>query len=49
MARNVTVKADPNAPGVTEMLARFVAEHPARGWSDAVDRERIQSISSEHR
>ncbi len=46
MARNVTVKADPNAPGVTEMLARFVAEHPARGWSDAVDREAHRTFAN---
>jgi len=46
MARNVTVKADPNAPGVSEMLARFVAEHPARGWSDAVDREAHRTFAN---
>ena len=39
MARNTTVTADPNAPPVTRTLARFVATHPSRGWSDAVDHE----------
>jgi 2-methylcitrate dehydratase PrpD len=39
MARNTQVQADPNAPPVTRQLAEFVAGHPSRGWSDAVDRE----------
>jgi 2-methylcitrate dehydratase PrpD len=39
MARNTRVAADPNAPPVTMTLAEFVATHPSRGWSDAVDRE----------
>jgi 2-methylcitrate dehydratase PrpD len=39
MARNTQVAADHNAPPVTQILARFVAEHPSRGWSDAVDHE----------
>ena len=39
MARNTKVAADPNAPPVTRQLAKFVATHPSRGWSDAVDRE----------
>jgi 2-methylcitrate dehydratase PrpD len=39
MARNTQVTADPNAPPVTRQLAEFVATHPSRGWSDAVDRE----------
>ncbi|NBU45351.1 MAG: MmgE/PrpD family protein, partial [Betaproteobacteria bacterium] len=28
-----------NAPPITQTLARFVATHPSRGWSDAVDHE----------
>ena len=28
MARNQSVKADANAPGVTEMMARFAVNHP---------------------
>ena len=39
MARNTQVAADPNAPPITQLLARFVATHPSRGWSDAVDHE----------
>ena len=39
MARNTQVSADPHAPPVTDILATFVANHPSRGWSDAVDRE----------
>jgi len=39
MARNTQVAADHNAPPVTQTLAQFVAHHPSRGWSDAVDHE----------
>ena len=39
MARNTQVAADTQAPPITDILARFVAEHPSRGWSDAVERE----------
>ena len=39
MARNTQVAADHNAPSVTQILAQFVATHPSRGWSDAVDHE----------
>ncbi|MBS1216541.1 MAG: 2-methylcitrate dehydratase-like protein [Proteobacteria bacterium] len=39
MARNTQVAADQRAPPVTRTLARFVATHPSRGWSDAVDHE----------
>ncbi len=39
MARNTNVSADHDAPPITQILARFVATHPSRGWSDAVDRE----------
>jgi len=39
MARNTQVKADHDAPPVTRTLAKFVATHPSRGWSDAVDHE----------
>jgi 2-methylcitrate dehydratase PrpD len=39
MARNTQVTADHNAPPITQILARFVATHPSRGWSDAVDHE----------
>lgn len=39
MARNTTVPADLSAPPVTSILARFVANHASRGWSDAVEKE----------
>ena len=39
MARNTQVAADHNAPPITQILAQFVANHPSRGWSDAVDHE----------
>jgi 2-methylcitrate dehydratase PrpD len=39
MARNTTVPADLSAPPVTAILAKFVAGHPAKGWSDAVEHE----------
>ena len=39
MARNTQVAADHNAPPISQALARFVATHPSRGWSDAVDHE----------
>ncbi|HSI57108.1 MAG TPA: MmgE/PrpD family protein, partial [Ideonella sp.] len=39
MARNTQVAADHNAPPITQLLAQFVAVHPSRGWSDAVDHE----------
>ncbi|MDB5861466.1 MAG: 2-methylcitrate dehydratase-like protein, partial [Ramlibacter sp.] len=38
-ARNTHVPADAAAPPVTSLLARFVASHPSRGWTDAVDHE----------
>ena len=39
MALNTEVTADPNAPAITQALAQFVATHPSRGWSEAVDHE----------
>src|SRR5260221_1867907 len=39
MAQNSKVSADHNAPLITRMLAEFVAGHPSRGWSDAVEHE----------
>ena len=39
MARNTQVAADHDAPPITRTLAKFVASHPSRGWSDAVDHE----------
>jgi len=39
VARNTQVPADTSAPPITAILARFVAQHPTRGWSDAVEHE----------
>lgn len=39
MARNTQVAADHNAPPITRILAEYVAQHPSRGWSDAVEHE----------
>src|SRR5688500_362428 len=39
MARNTRVAADADAPTITHILVKFVATHPSRGWSDAVDHE----------
>ena len=39
MARNTQVPADTAAPPITAILARFVAGHPSRGWSEAVEHE----------
>ncbi len=46
MAVNTTVPADPHAPAVTEMLARFVATHPSRGWDEAVEREAHRTFAN---
>src|SRR6195952_2511278 len=39
MARNTQAPADHNAPPITKILAEFVAQHPSRGWNEAVDHE----------
>jgi 2-methylcitrate dehydratase PrpD len=46
MARNTTVKADPNAPAVTELLAKFVVNHPSKGWSESVDQEAHRTFAN---
>ena len=46
MTRNSTVQADPNAPPITEQLARFVVDHPAQGWSAAVDLEAHRTFAN---
>ena len=46
MARNTTVKADHNAPAITQLLAEFVVNHPSRGWNDAVDREAHRTFAN---
>jgi len=44
MARNTQVQADTNAPPVTQVLAKFVATHPSRGWNDAVEHEALRTL-----
>src|SRR4051812_17853019 len=44
MARNTQVAADLGAPPVTQILAKFVATHPSKGWSDAVDHEAHRTL-----
>jgi hypothetical protein len=44
MARNTRVDADHDAPPITRTLANFVATHPSRGWSDAVEHEAHRSL-----
>lgn len=39
MALNTQVEADRNAPPITRILAEYAAQHPSKGWSDAVDHE----------
>ena len=46
MARNQTVQADAHAPAVTEVLARFVTDHPSRGWPDAVEAEAHRTFAN---
>jgi len=46
LARNQTVLADAHAPAVTEMLARFVTDHPSRGWSSAVEAEAHRTFAN---
>ncbi|MGZ5236248.1 MAG: MmgE/PrpD family protein [Caldimonas sp.] len=44
MARNTQVAADTAAPPITAMLAKFVAGHPSRGWSDEVEHEAHRTL-----
>jgi 2-methylcitrate dehydratase PrpD len=44
MARNTQVAADHAAPAITQILARFVARHPSRGWTDAVEKEAHRTL-----
>jgi 2-methylcitrate dehydratase PrpD len=39
MARNTKVEADHNAPPITQILAKYGASHPSKGWDAAVDHE----------
>src|SRR6187402_1171126 len=44
MARNTKVAAIQDAPPVTRTLAKLVATHPSRGWSDAVEKEAHRTV-----
>lgn len=44
MARNTSVQADQHAPAITRILAEFVATHPSRGWSEAVEHEAHRTL-----
>ncbi|CAD5366176.1 putative 2-methylcitrate dehydratase [Rubrivivax sp. A210] len=46
MVRNQVVQADTQAPPVTAALARFVAQHASRGWSDAVEAEAHRTFAN---
>ena len=46
MTTNTTVNANPGAPAVTELLARFAVGHPSRGWSDAVENEAHRTFAN---
>lgn len=39
MARNTVVVADHSAPPITRILAKYVVNHPSKGWSDAIEHE----------
>src|SRR3954466_7412251 len=44
VARNTHVAADTAAPPITSILAKFVAHHPSRGWSDSVEHEAHRTL-----
>lgn len=44
MAHNTRVTADTNAPPITRILGEFVASHPSRGWSEAVEQEARRTL-----
>jgi len=46
MARNTQVTADHNAPPVTQILAKFVATHPSKGWSEAVEHDAHRTFTN---
>ena len=39
MSQNIQAAADLNAPHVTKILAKYVTDHPSKGWSPEVDHE----------
>ena len=44
MTEKTIPTAQEEAPPVTRMLAKFVATHPSRGWSDDVEREAHRTL-----
>jgi 2-methylcitrate dehydratase PrpD len=46
MAKNTTVKADLNAPAITELLANFVINHPSKGWSAEVEEQAHRTFAN---
>jgi len=44
MARDTNITAEAKAPAATQILADFVATHPSRGWSDAVEHEAQRTL-----
>jgi 2-methylcitrate dehydratase PrpD len=44
MTVNTTVRAQSNAPAVTEQLARFVTNHPSHGWDDGVEAQALRTF-----
>jgi 2-methylcitrate dehydratase PrpD len=44
MAINTNVTAINNAPPITRILAEFVANHPSKGWTDAVEHEAVRTF-----
>jgi 2-methylcitrate dehydratase PrpD len=46
MARNTTVRADPKAPPITDLLANFIVNHPSRGWNDEVEEQAHRTFAN---
>jgi 2-methylcitrate dehydratase PrpD len=44
MTVNTTVRAQTNAPAVTEQLAKFVINHPSRGWDEEVEAQATRTF-----
>ena len=44
MTEKTTTTGQDNAPPVTRMLGRFVAEHPSAGWGGDVEREALRTL-----
>ena len=46
MARDTGIAAETRAPPVTQILADFVASHPSKGWSEAVEHEAHRTLQN---